>query len=90
MSDAGRISTAPGDNFDPDTSHVSARLLRKFADAVRTDAPEVVMWGTGGPRREFLHVDDLADAALFLLQHYNSPEPVNIGYGRKSDHSGTG
>jgi GDP-L-fucose synthase len=72
----------PGDNFDLQNSHVLPALLRKFADAVESRAPEVVIWGSGTPRREFLHVDDLADAALFLMRNYDSPEPVNVGTGK--------
>jgi GDP-L-fucose synthase len=71
----------PGDNFDLETSHVLPALLRKFHEAIATGAPEVSIWGTGFPRREFLHVDDLADACLFLMLHYDSPEIVNVGTG---------
>ena len=71
----------PGDNFDLKNSHVLPALIRKFTEAARSTAPEVVIWGTGSPRREFLHVDDLADAAVFLMNHYDSPEIVNIGTG---------
>ena len=72
----------PGDDFDLETSHVLAALIRKFDDAVRNDAPTVRVWGTGRPRREFLHVDDLADACIFLMQHYDDGDIVNIGWGR--------
>jgi GDP-L-fucose synthase len=71
----------PGDNYDPDSSHVLAALLRRYDDAVRTGADAVVNWGTGAPRREFLHVSDLASAALHLLEHYDDPSPINIGTG---------
>lgn len=71
----------PGDNFDLQTSHVLAALLRKFHEAKMTQAPSVVVWGTGVPRREFLHVDDLADATLFLMQQYDSEEIINVGVG---------
>jgi GDP-L-fucose synthase len=71
----------PGDNFDLQDSHVLPALLRKFVEAVESNAPEVVIWGSGSPRREFLHVDDLADAALFLMLHYDSPEIINVGTG---------
>lgn len=71
----------PGDNFDLSASHVLPALLRKFHEAKMGGAQEVVMWGTGTPRREFLHVDDLADACVHLMQHYNSPEIVNVGTG---------
>ncbi|HEY2102352.1 MAG TPA: GDP-L-fucose synthase [Chthoniobacterales bacterium] len=71
----------PGDNFDLETSHVLAALLRKAHEAKRDRAHELVVWGTGQPRREFLHADDLAAAILFLLEHYDSPEIINIGCG---------
>jgi GDP-L-fucose synthase len=71
----------PGDNFDLQTSHVLPALLRKFHEAVESGAPEVTLWGSGSPRREFLHVDDLADAAVFLMERYSSPEIVNVGVG---------
>ena len=71
----------PGDNFDLKNSHVLPALLRKFHEATRESAPAVTIWGTGTPRREFLHVDDLASAALFLMRHYDSPEIVNVGTG---------
>ncbi|HET9983731.1 MAG TPA: GDP-L-fucose synthase [Longimicrobiales bacterium] len=72
----------PSDNFDLQTSHVLPALIRKFHEARRLAEPEVVVWGTGTPRREFLHVDDLADALVFLMRHYESPEPINVGVGR--------
>jgi GDP-L-fucose synthase len=71
----------PGDNFDLQNSHVLPALLRKFLEAAEAGAPKVVVWGSGAPRREFLHVDDLAHAALFLMLHYDEPEPVNVGTG---------
>ncbi|PTQ51394.1 MAG: GDP-L-fucose synthetase [Brockia lithotrophica] len=71
----------PGDNFDLETSHVLAALIRKFAEAKESGAQEVVVWGTGTPRREFLHVDDLADAALFLMRNYDDGEIINVGVG---------
>ncbi len=71
----------PGDNFDLQTSHVLPALLRKFHEAKVNAAPSVVVWGTGAPRREFLHVDDLADAALFLMEHYDGEEIINVGVG---------
>ena len=71
----------PGDNFDLATSHVLPALLRKFHDAAADKRPEVVVWGTGKPRREFLHVDDLADAAVFLMENYDSEEIINVGAG---------
>jgi len=71
----------PGDNFDPTGSHVLPGLLRRFHEAVQIGAREVVVWGTGTPRREFLHVDDLARACVHLLEHYDEPEPINVGVG---------
>ncbi len=71
----------PGDNFDLENSHVLPALLRKVHEAKQAGAGEVVVWGTGTPRREFLHVDDLAGACRFLLEHYDSPEVINVGYG---------
>ena len=71
----------PGDNFDLETSHVIPALLRKFHEAKVQGKPHVVVWGTGNPRREFLYVDDLADAAVFLMQHYDSEEIINVGVG---------
>jgi GDP-L-fucose synthase len=71
----------PGDNFDLQTSHVLPALIRKFHEAHAEDRPEVTLWGTGTPRREFLHVDDLAAAAVFLMQHYDEPAIVNVGTG---------
>ncbi len=71
----------PGDNFHPTGSHVLPALIRRFDEAARTGAPTVTVWGTGTPRREFLHVDDLARACVHLLEHYDEPEPVNIGVG---------
>lgn len=71
----------PGDNFHPANSHVLPALIRRFDEAVRSGAHEVVLWGTGTPRREFLHVDDLAAACLLLLEKYDEPEPVNVGTG---------
>ena len=71
----------PNDNFDLVTSHVLAALLRKAHEAKMSGAGEIVVWGSGQPRREFLHVDDLASACLFLLQNYDDPEIINIGTG---------
>lgn len=71
----------PGDNFDLVSSHVLPALIRKFHEAKQAGSPVVDVWGSGSPRREFLHVDDLADAALFLSEHYRGPEPVNVGTG---------
>lgn len=71
----------PNDNFDLETSHVLPALLRKFHEAKAAGQPAVTIWGTGAARREFLHVDDLADAALWLMEHYDSPELINVGVG---------
>jgi GDP-L-fucose synthase len=71
----------PNDNFDLVTSHVLAALTRKAHEAKLSGAREIMVWGSGNPRREFLHVDDLASASLFLLQNYDSPEIINIGAG---------
>lgn len=70
-----------GDTFDLNNSHVLPALLRKFHEAKLSDAPSVTVWGTGTPRREFMHVDDLADACLFLMRRYDSADLVNIGVG---------
>jgi GDP-L-fucose synthase len=72
-----------GDNFDLQSSHVLPALIRKFHDARVDKAPEVEVWGTGKPQREFLYVDDLAAACLFLMQNYNDPEIVNVGSGQE-------
>ena len=69
----------PNDNFDLQNSHVLPALIRKFVEAKRDKAPSVTVWGTGKPRREFLYVDDMADACLFLMEKYNDREIVNIG-----------
>ena len=71
----------PNDNYDLQNSHVLPALIRKFHEAKIAQAEEVILWGTGTPLREFLHVDDLADACYFLLQHYNEAAIVNIGTG---------
>jgi GDP-L-fucose synthase len=71
----------PGDNFDLAGSHVLPALIRKFTEAADTGASEVEVWGSGTPRREFLHVDDLADACVFLMQRYSDLLPVNVGWG---------
>lgn len=69
------------DNHDLATSHVMPALLTKFKNAIKNDEPEVEIWGSGGARREFMHVDDLADAALFMMLNYNEAMPINIGTG---------
>ncbi len=71
----------PGDNFSPTGSHVLPALVRRYDEAVRTGAPAVTNWGTGEPRREMLHVDDLADAVLHLLEHYDDEQHINVGTG---------
>jgi len=71
----------PGDNFDPETSHVLPALIHKFDKARRTGATSVTLWGSGTPRREFLYVDDLAEAVCFLMETYDSPEIINVGVG---------
>jgi GDP-L-fucose synthase len=71
----------PNDNYSLETSHVLPALIRKFHEAKLKNEPSVVMWGTGMPRREFLHANDLADACFFLMQQYNEPGFVNIGVG---------
>jgi len=71
----------PNDNYHPENSHVVPAMLRKFHEAKVRNEPFVTIWGTGTPRREFLHVDDLADACFYLMQHYNEPGLVNIGVG---------
>ena len=71
----------PNDNFDLETSHALAALLRKAHEAKTRNEKKLVVWGTGEPRREFLHVDDLAAGCLLLLEKYDSPEIINIGYG---------
>ena len=71
----------PNDNFDLATSHVLPALIRKFHEAKQAGQSEAVVWGSGTPLREFLHVDDLADAVLFLLDKYDGAEPINCGAG---------
>lgn len=71
----------PGDNFSPTGSHVLPALIRRYDEAVATGAGSVTNWGTGTPRREFLHADDMADACLHLLEHYDGPSQVNVGSG---------
>lgn len=71
----------PNDNYDPENSHVLPALIRKFHEAKVSGAPSVTLWGSGSPRREFLHVDDLATACIHLMQHYNEKLFVNVGTG---------
>jgi GDP-L-fucose synthase len=72
----------PGDNFDLQNSHVLPALIRRFHDAKLRNDPSVTVWGSGTPRREFLHVDDMADAVVFLLKHYDEEPIVNVGWGK--------
>lgn len=72
----------PGDNYDLKTSHVLPALLRKFHEAKEKNLKEVVLWGSGQPKREFMHVDDLADACYFLMENYHEKEFINIGVGK--------
>ena len=71
----------PNDNYDLQSSHVLPALLRKFHEANEIESSEVVIWGTGSPLREFMHADDLADACVYLMKHYNDKAPVNVGVG---------
>ena len=71
----------PNDNYDLKNSHVLPALIRKFHEAKINDQPEVIVWGSGAPRREFLHADDMADACVFLMKNYNEPGLINIGVG---------
>ena len=74
----------PGDNFDLEDSHVIAAMVRKYVEATDRDEPEVVLWGTGSPSREFLYVDDAARALVLAAERYDSSDPVNIGTGRET------
>ena len=69
----------PGDSYHPDNSHVLPALIRRVHEAKREGAPTVTVWGTGSPRREFLFVDDLADACVFVLEHYSGESHLNVG-----------
>lgn len=71
----------PNDNYDLNTSHVIPALIRKFMDAASKQSPTVEVWGSGKPLREFMHVDDMADACLFLMKNYSGLQFVNVGYG---------
>jgi len=71
----------PNDNFDQESAHIIPALIRKFHEAKVNGRPYVEIWGTGAPKREFLYVDDLADALIFLMDHYNEATPINIGVG---------
>ena len=72
----------PGDNYHPENSHVPAALIRRFHEGKLANAPTVTVWGTGKPRREFLSADDLADACVFVMQHYSAPGFLNVGTGK--------
>ena len=72
----------PNDHFDSQTSHVLSALIKKFVDAKEAESAEVVMWGTGNARREFMHVDDMARAVLFMINHHKTQEFINIGWGK--------
>jgi len=71
----------PGDNYHPENSHVVAALIRRLHEAKLSGSPSTIVWGTGTPRREFLFVDDLADACVFMLEHYSAEQHVNVGAG---------
>src|SRR2546423_416008 len=71
-----------GDNYHPEHSHVVAALIRRFHEAKIANASTVVVWGTGTPRREFLYVDDFADACVFVLKNYSDSQFINIGFGK--------
>jgi GDP-L-fucose synthase len=71
----------PNDNYDLNNSHVLPAMLRKMHEAKVNNIPEVILWGTGSPKREFLHADDMADACFYLMQNYSEPGLVNIGVG---------
>jgi GDP-L-fucose synthase len=71
----------PNDNFSRTSSHLVPALIRRYDEAVASGAPSVINWGTGSPRREFLHSDDMADACLYLLEHYDGPDQINVGSG---------
>lgn len=69
------------DNYDPENSHVFPAFIRRFSEAAKNNTPEVTLWGTGAPLREFLHVDDLASAIYYFMQNHDDPNVINIGYG---------
>jgi GDP-L-fucose synthase len=73
----------PGDNYHPENSHVVAALIRRFHEAKQSGSPKVMVWGTGTPRREFIFVDDLADACMLLLERYSGESPINVGTGEE-------
>ena len=69
----------PGDNFDPETSHVLPAMIRHFHEAKAADRDQVVLWGSGTPRRDLLHVDDLVEACMLVMREYNWNDPINVG-----------
>ena len=71
----------PNDNYHPENSHVLGGLLRRFIESVKLNKPTINIWGTGNPKREFLHVDDLAEACLYFMNNYDNLDIINIGYG---------
>jgi len=71
----------PGDNFNPDSSHVIPALIKKCTDAIRNNEKEIVVWGTGKATREFLYVEDCAEAIVLATEKYNKPDPINLGAG---------
>src|SRR5438094_6695294 len=73
----------PGDNFNPETSHVIPAIVKKCVDAIRSSSSRVVLWGTGEPTREFLHVQDAAEAIVLATERYNDTDPVNEGSGKE-------
>ena len=77
------VCYGPYDNYDLSGSHVMPAMIRKFHDAKMNNVPSVELWGTGTPLREFLYVDDMADACVFLLEHYDGEQHVNIGTGKE-------
>lgn len=81
VSAIGADAYGPGDDFSPENSHVVGALIRRMHEAKVADSPFVEVWGSGAPRREFIYVDDLADACVFAMHHYNESEPVNLGTG---------
>jgi GDP-L-fucose synthase len=81
ISAIGADAYGPGDDFDPEHAHVVGALIRRIHEARESSGPSVVVWGSGTPRREFIYVDDLADACIFAMRQYDAPEPINLGTG---------
>ena len=77
----GADAYGPGDDFSAENAHVVGALIRRFEEAARSGAPSVEVWGSGAPRREFIYVDDLADACVFAMDHYEGTDPINLGTG---------